>query len=133
MNNRMIGTVICVKDGYGFLVTGAGDAYFQRSDLPPDFPFVESLGLQFDFILESVNGKLRARDLYEHVGETFTGSVRIPPGKEFGFIRQPSGDEVFFHRNQVRGDFDSIRGKTVSFRMQETPRGMAAVCVEVAE
>jgi CspA family cold shock protein len=41
----------------------------------------------------------------------------------FGFIAGTDGKEVFFHRSQVVGDFDSLReGQNVTFEMGMDPR-----------
>ncbi len=55
--------------------------------------------------------------------------------KGYGFIRRPDGEEIFFHRSQVRGG-DIVRlkpGQTVLFDEEETPKGPEAVDVEIIE
>ena len=134
MSNRVIGTVIRVKDaGYGFLMCPAGNVFFHADDLPPEIPFEDSFGRRFDFALESNDGKLRARDMYEHVGETFSGVIGpIREGRDFAFIQPDAGGTAtFVHRFEVQGDF--VEGKRVSYQVQETPRGTKAVCVKVLE
>lgn len=135
MSDRIIGTVIRLKDaGFGFLACESGNIFFHCSDLPPGIRHEDSMGRRFDFALETEDGKLRARDLYEFTGgETMTGVVgSIRADRDFAFIRHRDG-EIFFHRTDVRGDFQTLAGKRVSFEIQPTARGPRAVCVEAIE
>jgi len=54
--------------------------------------------------------------------------------KNFGFIAMDSGDEVFFHANNLDGvSFSELNeGDKVSFEVEETPKGKAAVNVKKA-
>ena len=58
-----------------------------------------------------------------------TGTIkRIQRDKGFGFIRDNSGQEYFFHRSAVQGSFDSLNeGQRVSFEMQKERGKTAAV------
>lgn len=47
------------------------------------------------------------------------------PGKEYGFILEESGSDVFFHRKNARG-FDPCRGQRVTYLPVATPRGLQA-------
>lgn len=53
-----------------------------------------------------------------------TGTIRrIARDKGFGFIRDNSGQEYFFHRRSVQGSFDSLgEGKRVSFDEKSSRR-----------
>jgi cold shock protein len=52
---------------------------------------------------------------------------RIQRDKGFGFIRDNSGQEYFFHRSAVEGDFDSLsEGQRVSFEEEQSPKGPRA-------
>lgn len=54
--------------------------------------------------------------------------------KNFGFIAQEGGDDLFFHANNLDGtDFAELReGDAVTFEIEETPKGKAAVNVKKA-
>lgn len=60
-----------------------------------------------------------------------TGTIkRIARDKGFGFIRDASGQEYFFHRSAVQGTFDSLtEGQRVSFEEEESPKGPRATNV----
>jgi CspA family cold shock protein len=52
---------------------------------------------------------------------------RIQRDKGFGFIRDNSGQEYFFHRSAVQGSFDSLsEGQRVSFDEEQSPKGPRA-------
>ena len=53
---------------------------------------------------------------------------RIQRDKVFGFIRDNSGQEFFFHRSAVQGaSFDSLsEGQRVSFDEEQSPKGPRA-------
>jgi CspA family cold shock protein len=53
---------------------------------------------------------------------------RIQRDKGFGFIRDNSGQEFFFHRSAVQGgSFDSLsEGQRVSFEEEQSPKGPRA-------
>ena len=57
-----------------------------------------------------------------------TGTIkRIARDKGFGFIRDNSGQEYFFHRSSVQGSFDSLsEGQRVSFDEEQSPKGPRA-------
>lgn len=54
--------------------------------------------------------------------------------KNFGFISQEGADDLFFHANNLDGvDFDQLReGDAVTFEIEKTPKGNAAVNVKKA-
>ena len=50
--------------------------------------------------------------------------------KGFGFIRDNSHQDFFFHRSSVQFNFDSLNeGQRVSFDVEESPKGARAVNV----
>ena len=52
---------------------------------------------------------------------------RIQRDKGFGFIRDTSGQEYFFHRSAVQGSFDSLsEGQRVAFDEEQSPKGPRA-------
>ena len=52
---------------------------------------------------------------------------RIARDKGFGFIRDASGVEYFFHRSAVQGSFDTLaEGQRVSFEEEPSPKGPRA-------
>jgi CspA family cold shock protein len=57
-----------------------------------------------------------------------TGTVkRIQRDKGFGFIRDTSGQEFFFHRSSVQGSFDDLsEGQRVSFDEEQSAKGPRA-------
>ncbi len=62
------------------------------------------------------------------------GTIKRLTDKNFGFIAQDGGDDLFFHANNLDGvDFDQLReGDMVSFEIENTPKGNAAVNVKKA-
>ena len=55
---------------------------------------------------------------------------RIARDKGFGFIRDASGQEYFFHRSSVQGSFDTLaEGQRVSFDEEDSPKGPRAANV----
>ena len=64
-----------------------------------------------------------------------TGTIKKLTDKNFGFItRDEGGNDLFFHANNLEGvDFDQLReGDTVTFEIEETPKGNAAVNIKKA-
>jgi CspA family cold shock protein len=61
-----------------------------------------------------------------------SGTVkRVESERGFGFIADASGTEYFFHRTSI-ADFDSLRGgESVTFEMEEGPKGKRANNVKV--
>jgi cold shock protein len=57
-----------------------------------------------------------------------TGTIkRIVPDRGFGFIRDESGQEWFFHRSSVQGTFEQFaEGQRVSFDEEPSPKGPRA-------
>ena len=52
---------------------------------------------------------------------------RIQRDKGFGFIKDSSGQELFFHRSAVQGSFDSLtEGQHVSFDEEQSAKGPRA-------
>lgn len=63
------------------------------------------------------------------------GTIKKLTDKNFGFISQEGGEkDLFFHANELVGaSFDELReGDAVSFEVQDTPKGQAAVQVKKA-
>ncbi|MDA3840322.1 MAG: cold shock domain-containing protein [Patescibacteria group bacterium] len=62
------------------------------------------------------------------------GTIKKLTDKNFGFITQEGADDLFFHANNLDGvDFDQLReGDAVSFEVEETPKGKAAVNIKKA-
>ncbi len=62
------------------------------------------------------------------------GTIKKLTDKNFGFIAQDGADDLFFHANNLEGtDFDQLReGDAVTFEVEETPKGKAAVGVKKA-
>ena len=54
--------------------------------------------------------------------------------KNFGFIDQEGADDLFFHANNSEGvEFDQLKeGDAVTFEVENTPKGDAAVNVKKA-
>jgi CspA family cold shock protein len=57
-----------------------------------------------------------------------TGSIkRLVRDRGFGFIRDDSGQELFFHRSSVQGNFDQLNeGQKVSFDEEPSEKGPRA-------
>lgn len=52
---------------------------------------------------------------------------RLQREKGFGFIRDTSGQELFFHRSAVQGSFDSLsEGQQVNFDEEQSEKGPRA-------
>lgn len=52
---------------------------------------------------------------------------RIQRDKGFGFIRDSSGQEYFFHRSSVQGSFEALsEGQRVSFDEEQSTKGPRA-------
>ncbi|MDD5071446.1 MAG: cold shock domain-containing protein [Patescibacteria group bacterium] len=62
------------------------------------------------------------------------GTIKKLTDKNFGFISQEGGDDLFFHANSLDGiSFDQLReGDAVTFEVEKTPKGNAAVSVKKA-
>lgn len=63
------------------------------------------------------------------------GTIKKLTDKNFGFITpEDGGKDYFFHANELEGaSFDELReGDAVSFEVNETPKGPAAVQVKKA-
>ncbi len=57
-----------------------------------------------------------------------TGTIkRVQRDKGFGFIRDERGQEYFFHRSAVQGDFDRLNeGQQVAFEEEQSAKGPRA-------
>lgn len=65
-----------------------------------------------------------------------TGTVKTKTDKGFGFIsREGETKDLFFHSNDLRGvSFDELQvGATVSFEIEQGPKGPAAKNVELVK
>lgn len=52
---------------------------------------------------------------------------RVVRDKGFGFIRDDRGQEFFFHRSSVEGDFDRLaEGQHVAFEEEQSAKGPRA-------
>jgi len=62
------------------------------------------------------------------------GTIKKLTDKNFGFIDQDGSDDLFFHANNLAGvDFMDLReGDAVTFEIEKTEKGNAAVNVEKA-
>lgn len=62
------------------------------------------------------------------------GIIKKLTDKNFGFISQDSGEDLFFHANNLVGiSFDQLReGDAVTFEIERTQKGNAAVNVKKA-
>lgn len=63
-----------------------------------------------------------------------TGTIKKLTDKNFGFIAQEDGNDLFFHANSLDGvEFNQLQeGDAVTFEVEETPKGNAAVNVKKA-
>jgi cold shock CspA family protein len=62
-----------------------------------------------------------------------TGTVvQVDPSGEFGFIQTADGQEVYFHRNSVIGDFSHLHvGSRVTFAEEAGEKGTQATTVKL--
>ncbi len=62
------------------------------------------------------------------------GTIKKLTDKNFGFISQGGDKDLFFHANSLDGiDFTQLReGDEVTFEIENTPKGNAAVNVKKA-
>ena len=62
------------------------------------------------------------------------GTIKKLTDKNFGFIAREGGEDIFFHANNLEGtDFNQLReGDAVTFEVEKTPKGNAAVNVKKA-
>jgi len=60
------------------------------------------------------------------------GTIKKMTDKNFGFIAQEGGEDLFFHANNLEDvDFDQLKeGDTVTFEIENTDKGNAAVHVK---
>lgn len=62
-----------------------------------------------------------------------TGTIKTKTDKGFGFLSVEGSADVFFHHSACGGQFDSLQvGQTVSFDVEQSPKGPRAVNVVVA-
>jgi len=66
-----------------------------------------------------------------------TGVVKTVTDKGFGFISQEGKEkDIFFHENSLEGDLAERKLKVddkVTFDIEETPKGLSAVNIKLAE
>jgi len=73
---------------------------------------------------------------YKHKIPLMTGTIARLTDRGFGFITPESGEkDVFFHAESLSGvEFNDLReGETVTFEVEEGPKGPAAVNVARSE
>ncbi|MFH1744923.1 MAG: cold shock domain-containing protein [bacterium] len=60
------------------------------------------------------------------------GTIKKLTDKNFGFIAQDGGDDLFFHANSLVGvNFTDLKeGDTVTFEIEKTEKGNAAINVK---
>lgn len=59
---------------------------------------------------------------------------RVVKDKGFGFIRDEGGNDFFFHRSSVEGDFTRLNeGQQVAFDEEPSPKGPRAAHVRVSD
>ncbi len=66
-----------------------------------------------------------------------TGTVKTVTDKGFGFITKEGAEkDIFFHESTLTGDL-AVRkllvGDKVTFDIQETPKGLSAINIKLAE
>jgi CspA family cold shock protein len=63
-----------------------------------------------------------------------TGTIKKLTDKGFGFISQDGGKDVFFHsKNLVGVQFNDLKeGQTLSYDIEESPKGPNAVNIQLA-
>ena len=62
------------------------------------------------------------------------GTIKKLTDKNFGFIAQEGAEDLFFHANSLEGvDFSQLsEGDEVTFEVENTPKGSAAINVKKA-
>ncbi len=81
---------------------------------------------------------IRRRDCRHRRSEAHdvaTGTIkRVVKDKGFGFIRDDQGQEYFFHRSAVDGDFTRLtEGQQVAFEEERSDKGPRAGSVRVQQ
>ena len=63
-----------------------------------------------------------------------TGTIKkLVSDRGFGFIAASDGQEYFFHRSGVTGNFDQLHeGDKVNFEIESSPKGPRAKAVSAA-
>jgi cold shock protein len=63
-----------------------------------------------------------------------TGTIKkLASDRGFGFITAEDGQDYFFHRSGVNGDFDVLSaGQAVTFETEPSPKGPRATRVTLA-
>ena len=71
------------------------------------------------------------QDGFARSGAMPRGTIkRLVRDRGFGFIRDEGGQEWFFHRSGVEGNFESLsEGQRVSFEEEASPKGPRAASV----
>jgi cold shock CspA family protein len=67
--------------------------------------------------------------------QDFGNVIRVFPGKGYGFIEAPDGQEIYFHKNAVvDAGFEALKpGDVVSYVAQEGEKGLQASTVHLKE
>jgi len=85
--------------------------------------------------VEMKSNFLQLLDFIHFISTTMQGTIKKLTDKNFGFIAQDGEDkDLFFHANELDGtSFDELReGDAVTFEVNDTPKGPAAVQVKKA-
>ena len=65
------------------------------------------------------------------------GTVKTVTDKNFGFISSDdSGKDIFYHESSLEGDLASRKlrvGDKVTYDVEETPKGLRAINIELVE
>jgi CspA family cold shock protein len=91
------------------------------SFFPPSLKLIRpAFGIEIDYPILGV----RAPEETRMAGGTIKRLVR---DRGFGFIRDDGGQEWFFHRSSVQGNFDQLNeGQRVSFEEEPSAKGPRA-------
>lgn len=76
--------------------------------------------------------ELQRGDVKSHDGPTAL-VIRLFPDQEFGFLRSPQGEEIYFHRNSVlHQEFERLAiGTEVRYEAELGERGLQATSVHI--
>jgi cold shock CspA family protein len=74
-------------------------------------------------------------DVKNHPAQQVGGLVlRLFREQEYGFIKSPAGEEIYFHKNSLAGDdFDRLEVGTVQWHQEEGNKGPQASTVRIVD